>query len=293
MMARDPFAFRSSVEARIRARATVLRVAPNVLRRRFALERLVCRLEQVSSGLWIYKGGFALQTVLGPVARPSMDLDAEHRQGANGAREDLRTVSRTNGPDFFHFELVRAEPLSGETGPPAVRFRVDCFLAGRLFEPVHVGVACAPPSAWDGEPVHLSPCIPELEIPPVQVVLLPMERQVAEKFHAYTRTYGGNPSTRSKDLVDLVLIARSIPLSAQVLARHLHVIFRERGTHPLPPSTPAPPESWKTAYGAEAGRLNLPEELHVAHGIVSRMLDPILNGSVDGRWDPSTGERRR
>ncbi|MBI2403732.1 MAG: hypothetical protein HYV20_13555 [Gemmatimonadetes bacterium] len=42
--------------------------------------------------------------------------------------------------------------------------------------------------------------------------MIPLARHVAEKVHAYARTYGeGRASTRVKDLVDLVLRTRPHP----------------------------------------------------------------------------------
>ena len=38
--------------------------------------------------------------------------------------------------------------------------------------------------------------------------MIPLARHIAEKVHAYTRTYGeGRTSTRVKDLVDIILVA--------------------------------------------------------------------------------------
>jgi hypothetical protein len=53
---------------------------------------------------------------------------------------------------------------------------------------------------------------------------VPLARHIAEKVHAYTRTYGGaqQPSTRPKDLIDILLIAGVGPIAAADL-REAHL----------------------------------------------------------------------
>ena len=56
----------------------------------------------------------------------------------------------------------------------------------------------------------------ELGLGPVEVLVVPLERQLAEKLHAYTRTYNGG-TTRVKDLVDFILVRQHERLVAQRL----------------------------------------------------------------------------
>jgi len=46
----------------------------------------------------------------------------------------------------------------------------------------------------------------EFGLGPVTLALVPLERQVAEKLHVYTRTDMGGGTTRARDLVDVLLI---------------------------------------------------------------------------------------
>jgi hypothetical protein len=75
-------------------------------------------------------------------------------------------------------------------------------------------------------------------IEPVTVAAIPLELHVAEKLHAYTRTYEGSRlSTRAKDLVDLALIAELSPLKATLL-----------GTRSRPPSLAATPTQYPAGF---------------------------------------------
>jgi hypothetical protein len=126
----------------------------------------------------------------------------------------------------------------------------------------------------------------------VEVDAVPLELQVAEKLHAYTRTYeGGRASTRPKDLVDLALISELSHLDAATLRREIDTVFALRDTHSTPESLPSPPAEWVTPFRRLAKEVGVPEDLAAGHRDAAALLDPILAGAISsGRWDPA---RRR
>jgi Nucleotidyl transferase AbiEii toxin, Type IV TA system len=91
----------------------------------------------------------------------------------------------------------------------AVRYHVRAELAGRLFEEFLLDVGFDFPTGWEPETLHGPDLLAFADIEPLEAPSLPLELQIAEKVHAYTRGYGqsGIASTRVKDLVDLALIA--------------------------------------------------------------------------------------
>lgn len=67
---------------------------------------------------------------------------------------------------------------------------------------------------------------------------------MAEKPRAYTRIYAdAQPSSRTKDLVDLVLISELANLDAISLLRAMQETVTVRGTQPLPEASPPPPRT--------------------------------------------------
>jgi len=70
--------------------------------------------------------------------------------------------------------------------------------------------------------------------------------------HAYARLYGraGRQSTRVKDLVDLVLLQRSLTFSARRLRAALATAF---GGAPPPAAVPPPPRDWATRAAQPRG----------------------------------------
>lgn len=271
-----PYAFRAAVEARLRDRARSLDVAAYVLRRQAALERLVVRLGRVAAGRWALKGGMALETRLGDRARVSVDLDADHVDGASAARADLQRAAAEDVGDHFDFALVGSEELRDAGVRLAVRYRLEASLAGTTFEPLQVDVAVAPAEPWDAQPAQRPGLLADLGLGPIDVLLIPLERQVAEKLHAYTRTYRGGGTTRARDVVDLLLVQRHESLDASRLRDAILTVFRDRATHAVPERLSPPPPNLVLAYRKGAERLGLPGELDEAHRLLAGWLDPVL-----------------
>lgn len=127
------------------------------------------------------------------------------------------------------------------------------------------------------------------EITPVEVPALPLEQHVAEKVHAYTRSYaGGHPSTRAKDLVDLRLISSLFQFKAGPLRSALRATLEARGTHPLPTTLLPPPPGWGPAYRKLAAEVGLEPEVSIGYQRAVAFLDPILGDAVGdvAQWDP-------
>jgi hypothetical protein len=117
---------------------------------------------------------------------------------------------------------------------------------------------------------------------------LPLELQVAEKLHAYTRGYGGEGagSTRVKDIVDLALVASTARLDAARLCRAVNETFERRSGRALPPALPRPPRDWEVPFRRLAAEIDLVADLEKGHGLAAQLLDPILSGKVtSGSWD--------
>lgn len=274
-----PSAFRAAVEARLRQRAGRLGKPTYVLRRQAALERLAVRLVEVAPGHWAVKGGFALETRLGDRARVSLDLDADHRQGAEAARAELQRATSADLGDCFGFALTGAEELRAGGVGLAVRYKLESSLAGRPFEPLQVDVSVAAPDPWDGQPATRPGLLADLGFDPIEILVIPVARQVAEKLHAYTRTFGGGGTTRSRDLVDLLLIREHHRPDSTSLREAICVVFDRRATHDIPHRLPSPPRELAPAYRREAERVDVASRIGDAHRLLAEWIDPILAGT--------------
>jgi predicted nucleotidyltransferase component of viral defense system len=249
-----------------------------MVRRQAALDRLLVRLTKVAPDRWALKGGLALQTRLGARARLSIDLDADHLHGAEAARADLQRAAIEDVGDHFGFAVVGSEGLREAGVGLAVRYKLESSLAGRPFEPLQVDVTIAPPDPWDAEPLWRPGLLTELGLDPFEVLLIPLERQVAEKLHAYTRTYRGGGTTRARDLVDLLLIRQHEHVHMRRLQEVVQRVFHRRATHAVPEHLPPPPAALAVAYRREARGLSIAAGLEEAYQLLALWLDPVLAG---------------
>ncbi len=288
-------AFRTALERRLIELSRGTGAPLLRLRKDVAFDRFLARLLAGAPGRWVLKGALALEFRLGPRARTTKDMDLVVREGGEATTEALLAAGEADLGDFFVFAVEKRAGREGADEGTAVRHRVRAELAGRPFEEVLVDVAFADPLGWEPERLRGTDLLAFAGIPPIEVPVLPLEQHVAEKVHAYTRVYaGGFPSSRSKDLVDLVLVATFAAFDAARLREALHTIFESRGLHRLPASLPPPPADWRVPYRRLAAEVGAPGDLEDGHAAASALLDPILAGRSHGRWDPAaaswTGE---
>jgi predicted nucleotidyltransferase component of viral defense system len=227
---------------------------------------------------WALKGGFALETRLGERARASLDLDAEHRHGAEAARADLQLAAVEDVGDHFTFAVVGSEELTESGFRLAVRYKLESALAGRTFEPLQVDVTFAVPEPWDAKPAVRAGVLAEFGFEAIEVLLCPVERQIAEKLHAYTRTYKGGGTTRARDLVDLLLIQQYERVETDALRDAIKQVFTRRETHDVPMRlAPSPPRELAVSYRREAEHVGVARALEEAHRLLADWLQPVLD----------------
>lgn len=288
-------ALRMALETRLveHSRRTGLSLAR--LRKSVVFARLLARLLAVAPDRWVLKGGLALDYRFGSRVRTTKDMDFAQVGGEEAATEELIAAQALDLGDYFTFEIERTEQLDDVDGGQAVRYHVRCRLAGRTFEEVLIDVGFDLPPGWEPDVVQGPNLLAFADIDPVDAPTLPLELQIAEKVHAYTRRYGGkgSSSSRVKDLIDMALIGREARIDAAILVRALSDTFNRRGMHPQPGSFPEPPADWRTPYGRLAREVGLPPDLRDGTRAASVLLDPVLSGSVvAGVWDPASGTWR-
>jgi len=245
----------------------------------------MARLARVAPDRWALKGGLALDTRLPEHARASMDMDIDHVLGAAAAREDLLRAAAEDLDDHFAFAILGTEEVQEGGRRLALRYRFEASVAGVAFEPLQVDVTTLAPEVWEVEPAQRPGLLSDVGLGPIDVMLVPLERQVAEKLHAYTRRYNGE-STRVRDLVDLVIVRLFETLNAHRLRDKITSTFARRGTHPVPDQLPAPPTDWARAYAVEAQAVGIPPTLADGYKLAATWLDPVLQGAAKGVWHP-------
>lgn len=257
-------------------------------RRLMVFDRLLARLLVAAPERWILKGAVALDFRLGDRARATMDLDLAHEANAEEATLDLLAAQTVDLDDFFTFQIERAQSL-GQAAEGTIRFRVRANLDQRRFEIITLDVGFSDFSYLSPELVEGSDHFEFAGIAPVMAPTIPLEWHVAEKLHAYTRDYGDRPSSRVKDLVDLVLISAMSTFDARGLLHAIERTFIPRGVQEVPGSLPPPPVHWESPYSRLAGDVGLDADFNVGHSQAAEFLNPILanTASPAARWIPA------
>ncbi len=290
-----PAAFRVALEARLNAAAREGGRPVGRARKLVAFTRLLARLEQSAPERWVLKGGFALELRLAGKARATRDVDLDWGTSLDDATEALIEAAALELDDYFEFEIERVgEADVGAAG--GVRYRADALVGGRLFERLLIDVGIG-----DGDEVAPSDELttPDLldfaDIEPAHIRAIPLEQHIAEKLHAYTRRYGDDqPSSRAKDLIDIVLMSELAPFEFRRLRGVIVRLFEARATHELPASVPAPPPDWARPYRALAEEVGLDPDPIVGHRLVASFLDPILTAKAGlAHWDEQAVEWRK
>ncbi|WP_435110350.1 nucleotidyl transferase AbiEii/AbiGii toxin family protein [Nocardiopsis synnemataformans] len=287
---KTPAAFRRALTDRLRSQARPNGTWPlPELQRQFAYDRLLARLYLVDND-WIVKGATALLARELAVRR-TVDIDIYRGTSREAAERDLREAATHDLGDWFRFETGRSTPISD--GANGVRIPVTSRLGSTVWTKFHVDVV-AENIRMTGVAEDVPP-LPPLDVPGLKrsgYRAYPLVDHIADKVCAILERHGPErrPSTRFKDLVDLVSVISRAPLPADAQGNALRSEAERRGlTLPLRFSVPDR-GLWESGYAAEAGRaLILPAlTLDQALDLVSPFLDPLLEGTAQGRWDPHT-----
>lgn len=261
-------AFKASLEDRMRSRATETKVPFQTLQLKFVMERLLARLFHAPTAPWLLKGGFAMDLRYRPRARTTKDVDLSVSlvtAGISGELRDLlQEAADTDLGDFLTFRI--GEPKAELTNAPkgGGRFPCEVMLLGRAYQRFNIDIGLG--DAVFGEPERLTgdDLLDFAGIGPAVALAIPRPQQFAEKIHAYTFPWKGRLNTRTKDLVDLVLLAERGKLSVVQVRSALDATFRTRGTHALPKTLPPPPEHWKRDFPGMAKEAGISTTDHVS-----------------------------
>jgi predicted nucleotidyltransferase component of viral defense system len=283
---RDAAAFRQALEQRLRARAAGdgARLARD--RKRVAFDRLLARLNDSGSDRWLLKGGFALDLRLAERARATRDVDIDWQAAEEELFDTLIEAAAITADDHFTFQVERTRTPPERLGG-SHRFRVTANLAGRMFETFLLDVALPSDPVSEHDTLMTPDLLSFAGIDPIEVRAVPLERHIAEKLHAYTRRYADDqPSSRAKDLIDIVLMSELASFEFDRLRDVIVQVFDTRATHELSRSVPAPPREWAQPYRALAEEVGLDPDLAVGHHRAAAFLDPVVAAEPGrGHWD--------
>ena len=193
--------------------------------RRHVMLGVVGRLARTPAReLFVLRGGLLTSLWIDPVERPTRDLDFV----GDFAFEDVRTIEVTRAAfaPALAVELaddvvcepasLRASGLWLATAFPGVRLELRCGL-GAVDQDLSIDIGFRDP---------LVPAAVELEVRGSSIRAIRPELQLAWKLHALAEM---TASWRPKDLSDVALILRHVPIVDADLAAAIATAFRSRG----------------------------------------------------------------
>lgn len=250
-------AFRRALEDRLKNISAVEAIPLERLRRRISFDRLLARLfDRNKRPIWLLKGGYALELRFQNIARATKDIDFSIPTMKEPTKEKihelLQVEVKKDMGDWFEFLIGAPMADLDQAVCGGWRYPVTARLDNRRFSEFHldvgVGDALISEPEWQKGPELLS----FAGIEPVTVALLPRDQQFAEKVHSYTYPREIREFSRTKDLVDIVLlIDHGLPEKQQVV-KAIQATFSRRESHDVPQELQIPPAIIASTYNVMA-----------------------------------------
>ncbi len=256
------------------------------LRRHLAYDRLLARIFISQPDKWLLKGGGALLARI-PDARHSKDLDIAYAGDLDLAADAVSATAATDLGDYFIFAAGNVKAVL--TGPtPGMRIPIKSRIGPKPFSSFHIdvvleeGLTATPESVEPLSPIRIE------GLTQVRYRTYPLVDHLADKHAAMIETHNGRPSTRYRDLVDVVEIATTNRLDAKPLSIALFTKYALRGLD-APTHFESPGDDWPAGYAAVARTVPAlaQQSFEEATAVAAAVLDPILGGRKSGQWDPA------
>lgn len=282
---------RALIGARARAASRGLGVPVNDLIQLAYRDRFLSRI--FTDDEWVLKGGTGILARVS-TGRSTIDVDL-YRNGYTVQQSVARLVelAEVDLGDFFQFIYRSHEATGVGDNQPYVdgtRVVFDIYLGARTVGVIKIDLVSG---VGVTEPSIVAPPAFRLDIPGLvtnDYHLYALADQIADKVCATVDTYRDAPSSRTKDGVDLVVIARTQRgITADALTRAVTEESKLRRLDEF--DALVLPVEWATPYARIARQIPACAEhrtLDTAQPLISAFIDPILDGTARGTWDPDT-----
>jgi len=246
-------ALRMALEQRLLSHSRMTGVALDRLRRRVVFERVVSRLQAAEPGVWVLKGGMALEVRLHDRARLTKDLDLGLRGGVSTANELHERLTDALGDDYDGDPFLLAvgpvrQLMEDGAGGVTWRSQIGAQLAGRPFGRLQLDVSPRHHELDDTDLVALPNSLAFAGVTTPEIEIVEVDRHAAEKLHAMLKDFGDRENTRVRDLVDLVILCEQRLLDPRRVATAARRVWSERDGVPPPISLPPFAGSWPDRY---------------------------------------------
>ena len=227
-------------------------------------------------------------------ARATRDIDLlSKEQSLEGALEALKAAASVDLGDHMRFVFESANEIKTEdeyrSGLSVV---FTPWLGPKRMQPISIDLVVDEIPLEEAEVVTPADRIRVEGVEVCDYLVYPVESALADKLCAMIERHDGRPSSRVKDLVDVLVYATTCAVDGGKLTSS---IKREAGARRLVLAESfAVPEGWEKAYGRQFAKLCAQTRLSDAYSsiaeaakLAAKLLDPALRGEVEGlSWDP-------
>lgn len=261
----------------------------------FYFHRLLYRVFSGPGTPYVLKGGLGMLARTAD-ARSTRDIDlATDGATIDEAVRDLRRRAEKDAGDFMTFVFRGAEPIKADDEYRDGRtVMFDAYLGAKMVQ--RVAVDLVSDSVGVGEPDWLRPA-DRLEVSGLQTCdypVYPSSRAVADKVCGIVERHGGRPSSRVKDLADIVKYALTEDFEADGLSGDLKREASARGLRldaefDIPKEWGASHEAQYSKVAEQASIADPAANMEGALALAKSFLDPALSDAKAGAvWDHST-----
>lgn len=228
------------------------------LQRQVAYDRFLCRLFSEASPPWILKGGHVMELRL-QNSRATKDLDLGLKDlklfspqsiedQSNVIFHRISELASLDLKDYFNFIVYR--PILDLTGPPygGARYPVEAKIDGKKFVQFNIDVGVGDIWIEPHEKIKLRDWLDFAGITTLSIPVISKEQHFAEKIHAYSLPRESAYNSRTKDLVDLVLLVNSDDINTSKLKHAINETFNRRKTHSVPEALSQAPANWEVKH---------------------------------------------
>lgn len=267
----------------------------NAALREFVYDRFLARLFAAADAPWILKGGNAILSRSPFNARATTDIDLGTRTAddINAIQVAFAEAIALDLADHFRFTIAKAQPHPATPAQPQITgatLTVDAWCGARRAGTFRVDLVAGSLITAQPETITRTPTLTLDGYPPATVIVYPVVDHIADKICATAQLYNGKPSSRARDLVDLVVLTTTQRFTSHRLRDAITLEWEYRQLS----GTPAfdPPANWAPTYTRLAAKTpacaNHPRFDHAVDLVQSRLLQPIWAHVRDHDWEPES-----
>lgn len=262
-------------------------------------DRFLSRVFDESQGnRWVLKGGSGMLARV-PDTRATKDVDLT--TSAMSIDEAERALIAAASNDIGDHAVIRhrdSRPIVEHDVQPDVTGRRITFEMrdAQTLKLIHtIPVDLVVEDGLIGRTEVIDPAsrvMPSRGLPTAPYRLYPLSDQIADKASATMLRFNGRPSTRTKDLVDLVVIARTQSVDVDKMRAAIEARFMAR-REPIPAQFKVP-DGWSARYSQMTKGVPACqgfEDVHTAEKLVGTLLAPALDPARPRchQWTPQRG----